>query len=256
MRKIAKAHALLLVAATLLTSCSKDSIAGTYSFQMGKESGTHFGIHLKLTDKYTTIESDPETTKKYKECDLTFSIKLGDDTDSFASILELIATLLGQEGDRITINGYYYKGNQVDRDGAIEIKLGVDSSFFKKIFDGVELPQDIEFPVLDPETIEKVVYTTYASNTVTMNIPVSEIDVIYQLYWYGIDFTYSEADGFKIVHLPEEKVHNPGSHPTATDIETINQTYGTDHQAFSQKFGLDLSTYRDYYTLAMGLVKK
>ena len=257
MKRLLKTPILFLSVGTLLTSCSSDSIAGTYGFQMGKENGTHFGLYLKLTDKYTTISSQPEVKKKYKKCEFSFSIKLGDDTESIESIITMIASLLGEKGDKIKVPGYYYKGSYIKKEDATELKIGVDFSFFKDIFDGLDI-SDIDFPVLSPEKIEKIIYTTYSSNKVTVNVPVSEADVIYQLYWYGVDFSYSEEDGVQIVDLPEEQCHKPGTHPTANDVKYINETlkYKETHQAFIDKFQIKIGDYRDYYTLAMGLVKQ
>ena len=253
MKNITKIPSLLIAAtAMMLTSCSGDSIAGLYGFQMGKESGTHFGIYLKLKDKYTTIESEPEVTKKYKECEFSFSIKFGDDTEAISSIIAAIAKILGQEGDKLTIPGYYYKSGKTLRDGSIELKLGIDFAFIKDVID----IHEYVFPVLNPDTIEKVVYTTYLKNTVTIAIPVGMEDLVFQLYWYGIDFSYTEQDGLVIVNLPEEKVHEPGTHPTVEDVELINQTYIADHKDIIERYDLDISAYRDYYTLAMGLIKK
>ena len=67
--KLKTTTVLLFTTALLLSACNKKSIAGIYGFQMGKEKGTHFGIFLKLTDKYITLSSQPEETKKYKECE-------------------------------------------------------------------------------------------------------------------------------------------------------------------------------------------
>ena len=88
-----------------------------------------------------------------------------------------------------------------------------------------------------------------------MNIPVGEIDAIYQLYWYGIDVVFTSGDGFKIKESTYG-VHEPGTHPTAEDVAEINKTYGTEHEDFATITGLNLSTYRDYHTLGMGMVKR
>lgn len=251
---------LLLGAAFLTIGCSSNSIAGTYGFQMGKETGTHFGIYIKLTDKYTTISSEPDETKKYKECEFSFNVGFNGEEEknkSITNILTLIATLLNQDdGTNISVPAYYYKTNIKNKDGQTELKVGVDFAFIKNIFDEVDL-DDIDFPVLSPELIEKVIYTTYANNVVTMYIPVGQEDIIYQLYWYGIDITYSSSDGLQFIGTPFE-AHQPGTHPTAEDVTKINEEYkyGENHAEFSTFMGIDLTKYRDYYTLAMGLSKK
>ena len=257
MRKITKAPIFLAALATMLTSCSTDSMAGTYSFQMGKETGTHFGVYLKLTDKkYVSPDPDVIVNEKSKQCEFSFSVKFGDDTDSIASLLEIIAAFLEQDPSKITIPGYYYRGDRVDKEGEVEIKLGIDFSFLKEVYEDIDMT-GIKFPELTPDTIEKVVYTTYSGNTVTINIPVSEVDVLYQLYWYGIDYNL-DADGKIVKNDTPFPANEPGTHPTASDITTINETYkyAETHNDFAKLFDMDLSAYRDYYTLAMGLVKK
>ena len=258
MKRINKSPIILLATASLLTSCSNGSIAGTYSFQMGKESGTHFGLSLKLTDKYITLESQPEVTKKYKSCELSFSFKNGQESGSYIdSLIEMLKKILGEEGEALKIPGYYYKGDKKARDGAIELKLGVDMAFIKDKIPGAE---EETFPVIEPDTIEKLIYTTYLKEQVTLNIPVSEIDAFYQLFWYGFDVTYSSEDGIQFIDS-SCGAHEPGTHPTAADVEEINKTFATDHAALQQflydlDLDYDLSEYRDYYTLAMGLIKK
>ena len=242
----------------MFTACNGDSIAGTYGFQMGKESSTHFGLFIKLTDNYVTLESQPDVTDKYKQFELSFSMGFSDPekNESISSIFTLIATMLGQDdGQTISVPGYYYKGKKLPKNGGQELKLGIDFSFIKSVLESVDL-DDLTFPNLDPETIEKILYTTYSKGEVTMYIPVGEIDVIYQLYWYGIDLAYDTGNDSFVLTESSYGAHEPGTHPTKEDVEEINKTYASEHQIIAEKTGLDLSTYRDYYTLAMGLIKK
>ncbi len=85
-------------------------------------------------------------------------------------------------------------------------------------------------------------------------MPVGEVDALYQLYWYGIDFAYSDEEGIYMQDSPHG-AHEVGTHPTAEDVAKINETYGAAHQVIAEKFEIDIETYRDYYTLAMGLNK-
>ena len=152
----------------------------------------------------------------------------------------------------LKLPGYYYKGEKIPRTEETELKIGIDFNFIKKALEEVDT-SSLDFPILDPDTIEKLVYTTYGNNTVTMYIPVAEEDVIFQLYWYGLDIYY-DSEG---IHFDNSLTHhNPGTHPTSADVEEINKTYGTQHTELGDLIGVDLSTYRDYYTLAMGLIKQ
>ena len=255
--KFRQAPVLLFTAALLLSSCGKKSIAGTYGFQMGKEKGTHFGIFLKLTDKYITLSSQPEETKKYKECEYSFALKNGeeDESETVTNIITLLAQFLQQDGDLIKVPGYYYMGNKIPKSDATELKMGIDFNFIKDIVDDVDTSEE-EFPVLTPETIEKIVYTTYSNNTITMYIPVGQEDAIFQLYWYGIDL-YKDSEGDILINT-DLPAHDPGTHPTKEDIDEINKDnkYGEEHSWLGPLIGADLSSYRDFYTVAMGLVKQ
>ena len=244
----------LMTLPLLLTSCSKNSIAGKYGFQMGKEKGTHFGLFVTLTDEYITLESQPEVTNKYKKGEFAFTLKDGDEdeNDEMSSLLSLIAGLLKQEGDTLSVPCYYYMGNKIAKSSETEVKVGIDFSFIKDVIDDTEIAE-VDFPVLEPDAIEKIVYTTYGSDTITMYIPVSQQDAIYQLYWYGVD-VYYDSEG---IHINKDLTsHEAGTHPTKEDVETINQTYGEQHSALGSLIGIDLSSYRDFYTLAMGLNKQ
>ena len=252
--KMKAVSALLFTTSMLLTACSNKSIAGRYGFQMGKEKGTHFGLFLDLTDNYVTIESQPEVTNKYKECNFTLAVSQGDDdSESVSNLITLLGVFLHQEGEIITVPGYYYKGEKIGNTKEIELKIGIDFAFFKDLMEEAsDDSDDMTFPVLEPEMIEKIVYTTYGNNTVTMYIPVAEQDAIFQLYWYGIDVIY-DSEG---LHLNTDiEAHHPGTHPTAEEVAAINETYGEKHQQLGNLINIDLSSYRDYYTLAMGLIK-
>ena len=262
MKRLHKTPLLLVAISSLLTSCST-TIAGTYGFQLGKDKGTHFGIYLKLTDaKYKNTNPETEIDPRAKKCRYTFSVNLGDNGDDTSELDNIIAALVETFADdgKFSINGYYYENGKPAKDGTIELKIGIDfTALIDKLIEesGEAIPEDA-FPTIDPDTIEKIIYTTYKNAVVTINIPVSEADVLYQLYWYGLDITYTEADGIKFTDYSEtapERCHAPGTHPTPEDVTTINETYNykAEHQEFSEKFDIELGNYRDYYTLAMGL---
>ena len=55
-----------------LVACNTSSIAGTYGFQLGKESSTHFGVYLKLTDKaYVPTDEQDLGDEKFKQFNMT-----------------------------------------------------------------------------------------------------------------------------------------------------------------------------------------
>ena len=146
--KLNKIGVFLFTSALLLTSCSKKSIAGIYGFQMGKEKGTHFGLFLELTDNYTTLDSEPDVTNKYKKGEFSFSFKDGekDDQDDDIDIMTFIGELLHQEGDTVKIPCYYYVGNKIPKSDETELKIGIDFSFIKDLVDDGD-KDDLVFPV-------------------------------------------------------------------------------------------------------------
>ena len=278
-----KKFLLLFPVIGLATSCNTNSIAGTYAFQMGKDNGTHFGIFLKLKDKhYEFNESTPVSEEvKTKAKQFAFTFTIGTNTkEGESSALDFISSILDTLAKEKLdlINGYYYYGRTL-KDEEREIKLGVETIMMKElaksIVKALDLPEELDLddiidsiPDFTPEQIEKVLFTTYTTNIVTCYIPVSINDLFYQLYWYGYDLNVDENDEVVINELvipEEEKAYRlPGMHPSSTDVEKINLTFASDHAKLQEKIDslgfpndlLNLSKYRDFNTVAMGLAKK
>ena len=256
--KFKKTSIFLVSLLSLLTSCGNKSIAGTYGFQMGKEKGTHFGFSLTLTEEASTIEGVPSDAKK---CEFSFSLgaKEGEDADSLIAIVSMIASALESEGKSLTFPAYYDKGEKVSRDGEQELKLGFDLTKIKNIYNAAiaDVEDAPAFPEITPDKVEKIVYTTYLDNKVTLYIPVGGEDLFYQLYWYGIDIN-TDTEGKIVFNDSPYGVHDEGTHPTAEDVKAINEThnYAAVHETFFKNLELSGGAYRDYYTLAMGLLKQ
>ena len=205
-----------------------------------------------------SADPDQYIDPRAKKCRFSFSAKLSEGGESeFENILEALVELFGDDDGRLSINGYYYEGEKVNHN-TTELKFGIDFTFLYDIFDGFGIADLVDdLPTVPSDAVEQVIYSTYSNNTVTLYIPVSEEDLILQLYWYGHNITYSEPEGFKITELPEERHHLPGTHPSPDEVAEINDVYNfaADHAGLAEKYNLDLAAYRDYYTLAMGLLK-
>lgn len=223
------------------------------------EANAHCHIAVFNTDE-ERIDPDPypesHIDPRAKKCRFSFSAKLSSEGESeFENILAELVEILGDDDGRLSFNGYYYEDGKPAKNGTVELKFGIDFSF---IFDRIDdLPAIDDFPVIPSDAIEQIIYSTYNKQVITLNIPVSEIDALYQLYWYGHDINYDETEGISITELPEERCHAPGTHPTAEDIALINETYNykAEHQQMFEEFNWDSIDYRDYYTLGMGLLK-
>ncbi len=254
---------ILFLLPTLLCSCSASSYKGTYSFQMGKEDGTHMGAKLNLTDKIVTKKD--ETTGQDIEKGYEFKLTISMDFNMlFSSILSLIPEYQeaqekeeeqapanggessgeetpseeGEDDEKkmpqdIEIGGYYRVGEK-NRDNTHHLYINVyDPSIDTEI---------------DDELLEHIMYATITHKEVTIKIPVSLTDLALQLYWYGFDFNF---DTFEFI---EVEAHPFGTHPTLEEVEAINASgFPKTHTIPFLETKL---TYRDFYTVDLSLTRE
>ena len=258
-----------------MTACNggEKSYAGTYSFQLGSNTGTHAGIHLTLTDDLV-----PDMENPAKKFSIEFDVggKAEDENGAGAGIFsslrymnEILAALdstdivdadkledyfnnlvdnkeeEGATDDKpITINGYYQVVKGEDR---TNLEMGITFNDY-----GFTIPEEI---------VKMVMYATISDDTVTVVIPVSIRSFLFQLYWYGyrIAGLSSLADP---VYLPDEnpmiEPHDIGTHPTAKDVKKIQeyQQWRSDNTPTGYETGEFLYiNYYNYHTLSMGLIK-
>ena len=204
----------------LLIGCNKEKYVGEYSFQLGKDKGTHMAVSLNLTkDLYD--EADPEKGKKY-ELSIDMSTSGGED-----SLMDIVKALT-------PVSGFYKVNKQEKIYEQTRLNLGIS------LLGEFEIPQTLT---------DLLFVASISGERVTFYLPVSFTDLTFQLYWYGYDINiekaYEEGDADPL-DTPEGK-HPVGTHPTKEDIEQINTHYATDHNGV---------TYRDYHILELGLTKK
>lgn len=279
-----KAKKLILLVPMLLSlaACngSKDSIAGTYSFQLGSNEGTHAAIHLMLSDD---PYSDGDLDTPAKKFSLTFDIKGEDDGNDMFSTIGTIAELLGGDEDTsesssettsssetssteatsseattsespdVSVHGYYRM---------LELSLD-DGSTVNYLSMGISILDEYE---ISPFIVEKIMYATYSDDAVTVVVPVSIKDLFYQLYWYGYRIS-SLSSLLNPVKLPEEnpllKYNTVGTKPTAEQAKDI-AAYQKKRQADAKEgiitnYEEGEEIYNDYFvyhTLSMGLNKR
>ena len=238
----------------LLISCNANDIAGIYSFQLGKDTGTHFGIQLKLSNKYyVPAEGESVPAKTYKEFNLTMSAKFPQEDGG--GIGETIDSILSYFTEGIP--GYYQLTSEKNRRGEQRLKIGLSyAEIFKTIKNayegtaGMPLPEETveALNVLnDSKIIESLLYATYKDSTVNLYVPVSMDDLYYQLYWYGVDIKVKSFFDFEVVYFDG---HPIGTNPTQEEVDEINQTFPAEHE------GCQFTTYRAFNQLQMGLAKK
>ncbi len=196
----------------LLASCQSNSFVGEYTFQMGKNSGTHFSVGMNLNKNEVT--NDGEVVGK--EIKISLSAKLADATkDDEDNPLYFLYDILA-EG--INIDGYYNIGNKMAQDN-YKLNIGFTLSTIEEIFG--------ETFVIAPDKIEKIIYSEVNSKAITLFVPVSLDDLLFQLYWYGLDIHYEgEGEDSELV-FGDSVEHEANTHPTQEDVSEINKTYPT-----------------------------
>ena len=219
----------LLFTSLALTSCGNNNpYAGTYSFQMGKDEGTHMGLSVELTNE-DHFEGAPEKGQ-------SFTITIN------ASMFET------ETGEDQVITGAYTIGDQLTKD-AVLVNLNYDvlngSVLLIAALLGVELDEDNMSAYL-----QKLITTSVTKKAFNLMIPVSFNDLFLQLYWYGICINH-KADEERCT--PE--AHPLHSHPTPEQVKEIAKIYNGHHfgQGDEEENYLE---FRDYYTITIGLSKK
>ena len=248
--KIKLAPALLLPLA--LASCGNNGYAGKYSFQMGKQSGSHITASVELTEDpvayngvtygkalafflQAKMSSDEESSvfdaslASSEVASIPGDGEDGEDgsfDDGFLDGIEDVVMDLLSEG--ITLPGYYEVAEEIEN-GRNRLMIGFNLGELL----GFELPSEFN---IGHEEIEKLIYSEIDSKSVYLTFPVSYNDIKFQLYWYGDDIL---ADGGN-----QPEAHALNTHPTKEDIAKINETYPLTH---------DGESYRDFHVISMSL---
>lgn len=239
----------------LITSCGKNSIAGTYAFQMGKEKGTHFGLFMNLSDDPYT-EQDGLTG--YKQMTFSFNVSFPEgDSEQTQDEMKSILDFFKDEDGNFSLNGYYKLGDERNKAGEQRLIIGFYFFYMLEKFEEVyesteeELPESTKTALNilnNSDLIQSIMYATYTSDGVNAYIPVSLEDVYYQLYWYGYDIQIdAETTDIKLVEVYQ---HDFGTNPTKDDVAEINKTFEADHK------GMMFTTYRAFNDLKLTLLKK
>lgn len=234
---------LLLAIPLALSSCGGNSALGTYSFQMGKQHGAHMTASITLkdnavvTDKGATLGKALDLyveanmgSKPASSEDSSLTSASSESSEATSSSFDLNDMLLSLLSEGLKIPGYYNIIPLPD-EGKDQLSIGFTLDILKEI-----TGEDFS---LEPEVIEKIVYSEYDGKHITLIIPVSFADVVFQLYWYGFDLYDPLSED-----IPE---HALNTHPTKDDIARINQTYPDNHGG---------SLYRDFHCISLGLTKE
>ena len=254
-----------------LAACNggETSYAGTYSFQLGSDSGTHAGIHLTLTDEVV-----PDMEIEAKKFSIQFDVSGGagagilgslghiddilkainsgekididDLEETYTDVKDTAIDIIKDETEDkpITIDGYYYT-KEVEKETRLMMGISLDA-------------YDID---ISDEIVEKVMFATITTEQVNVVIPVSIKDFLYQLYWYG--YRVAGIDSLlEPVSLPNENpfmhYNEVGTHPTAEDVEEIQKYQKKRQEDKPDGYELGEFIYNDYFnyhTLSMGLAK-
>ena len=262
-----------------ISACSgKETAAGTYSFQLGKEDGSRAAIHITLSDDLAEdVEVEGYEPKKFSiqfelgassqggvlgilshlDTIVAYIEAHGFDLDAIEKLVEQIEEEAKKRGGQeipVNFDGYYYLVDSVNQKGKEESRLmmGINFNFLTT----VDVP---------PEIVEKVIYAVYKGDSIDVVIPVSITDLLYQIYWYGYRIASLESL-LKPVDLSKEVSflhHNPiGFHPSDEEINDI-KVYQNQREEKYEAGELDsyeagefiYNSYYGYNTLTMGLLK-
>ena len=258
-----------------LASCGGQGYVGTYSFQLGKNSGAHASMSMILSNE-DYVEEGKTLGKKMSAEGVVQAGPASSDSseaisDSSSTGDEDIFNLILKDG--ISLSGYYNIGD--DRpNGRKRLRLcfGLESIL------GSEIPMQL----FDEDLIELFVYAEVDARRIYLRVPVSLEDLVYQLYWYGEDFTilidppklddlfdeststiesasyesYSEEASSEEISSQEATsssaasepvAHEIGSLPTQEDVDEINKTYPLTHNG---------AKYRAFYTISFSLTRQ
>lgn len=249
-----------------LSACSgSGKYYGAYTFQMGKKNGAHMGITMNLTSEKITVEVDEEQ-KTFEKFDITLSLP---DNPEFTEGGGISSSLLSILGDSVSggyeieeeTEGIHNKFNLYPVIDISEIAEGGDeeegeeesSSSSSESTESTE-SSSLQPLVIDSRFVDDIMIATYGGKSISVTVPVSLTDLMFQLYWYGFDL---------FDPIGEQPVaHDHGTHPTKEDVAKINETYNKgliphyDLDALVKYGVMKEINYRDFYTLTMGLAKE
>ena len=248
----------------MLMACNPNDISGRYGFQLGKDTGTHFGVFMDL--KNSTFVPKESTETGFKDFTLTVSINMssGDDSEVIQTVLDIIAD---EEGNA-SLPGYYKLTDEKNTKGERRLKVGFDfeiivdraANYFYKAtdteLDKEEITKELS-NLNDSGFIQSLLYVTHKEDYVYFYIPVSLEDALFQIYWYGYDLRATKSTDPSAIlpyefSIVEVEAHPFGSHPTEEEIKDINDSgYAENHVGIQE----DLK-YRDYNAVKTGLSKK
>ena len=191
---------LLMFTFFTLVSCNGKGYVGTYKFQLGKDKGTHFAISLELTDE-AVVKNEQELGKKFtfavdsKKADTptttidpsTLTTSGGADEDALDDIERTILSDL-------KLTGYYNIVAQ-ETDGKQRLNIGI-TGVSTALFSKEDL--NLDDYGIEPEIIEQIILIEITNTQAIIKAPVSGADLLYQLYWYGLDFSIADFGVFLV----------------------------------------------------------
>lgn len=178
--KLRKIIPMTLMSLLCLSSCGAETYHGTYKFLLGKqgEGEVRVGLTMELTkEKVAVKEQDPTTlqdvTKEYEKFNV--SADIGSMKQEIIDSIGGDSTML--DGLPESFSGYYQVLDESVEKYGNKMSLGfvVDESL------GIKVPNEL---------IRNLVVTYVNSTAITLQVPVSIVDLQMQLAWYGmyVDF--------------------------------------------------------------------
>ena len=279
-----------------LTGCGKQTHHGTYQFQMGKANGAHIGIYMDLTKESIEVPVEEGKKEQMEKFVVKFSLPESvsqDEASLIGGLLTYFADGLyggykiedvpNEEADRlllypiIDISGLAEQVKEAEQEGSSSdpessssapssseassseapASSGESSSSEASSSSGESSSSEAPSPFVIPsEFIDSIMIAKYYKDSISVTVPVSLTNLMFQLYWYGYDI-------FDIAGEYPIKEHELGTHPSAFEVAEINKTFNAperlikhcDLDALIKYQVLKEVAFRDFNQLTMSLKK-
>lgn len=256
----------LLIGCLALSACGQQSFYGTYSFTLGNTKENAIGIEFILSSQVIDVPG-PKTTSlllsnSQSSSDL-YGVKRkldvnlytgGNKLSNLADATDMVIKAIGPDvmdvigltrDDLFSIlssfsidedGGLYYSlDERLTKDKGHRMRIGIDSlAFFK------DLPEEErEFYIallseISEALIEAIAVAFLNGNTLTVTIPVSLNDLLFQLCWYGLFINFNPTD---LSTLALINLNDPSTFPEGLE-EDIAFLPGADGaQLFEDRIG-------------------
>lgn len=206
-----------------ICACSGPSnYYGTYSFMLGKMNESHVRVAFTFKENaytYTDISGQEKTKGQEFNAEIDVGDNISIDLEKMGINLPegIDVEIANKELTKLlkefltNLKGYYIVSDSETTYGK---RLHIGTTIGVTNVGGIEIPSDL---------VEYVIVSYINAKTLTLQLPVSIPDLIYQLSWYGYLINTESPTGNYVVELDKDKL------PGETDKEKRFGTHPVNH---------------------------